>query len=491
MSLKEIFSKKILQRILQHKKLLLGFTCIIVGGAALYVTFGSTDKAAAEYLTSMVQKGVISDTISASGTIEPVTTVSMSFKSAEIVKKLYVEEGDRVTTGQLLAELETDNLEASVQQAQASVTSAQANLNLLQKGASQEDIDNAQANIDTAQVTYDTSKTTLERNKALFDAGAISQADYDNYETDLKKAEAQLKQAKASLASLLKGEDAENIQAAQAQVSNAQAQLNMKLSDLEAAKLISPTEGIVSSISGAEGQRASANNDSTSGGGFMDIISEELQIAAQVNESDIGNVKVGQKATFTVNSFPDEVFGGTISSISPIATTESNVQVYDVVIKMDESYEGLKAGMPTDVTIILEQQEGVLIVPKSAMTFAKTYATSALPKPGENAAVPEMIKEKGEQMEVKQKQVEEAEEKNIGKAAMVLVMDKNGKLETRNVQLGISDLTNYEVLGGLQEGEVVVSGSSSTTVENGNKTESNNNNRGGGMRMGGGGGPPM
>ncbi len=456
----------------KKKKLMFG----IIGAAgisiALYLVLSGPSKASGEYLTGTVKKGTITKSISASGSIEPVSTISMSFKNAEIVKKIYVNVGDNVKKGQLLAELNTSNLETDVRQAKANLKSAQASLNALLRGATQVEKDKAEADMSKAQASYDVAKSTLERNRELYNAGALSKSELEAYEKEFTNAQAELKQANATLKDLLDGEAQEDIAAAEAKLESARASLEESESDLADATMISPVDGIVSGISGAEGQRASANNNSTSGDGFLELISEALQVKAQVNEGDIGKARVGQKVEFTVNSYPDKKFTGKVSSISPIATTESNVQIYDVIIQLDENYDELKAGMPSDVTVIVEQSEDVLTIPKGAVTYAESYAT--------------------QQMDAtSKKNTSVTMESAQGKSAMVLVMGKSGSPEPRRVELGLSDLTNYEVISGLSEGETVITGSMSQTTTSGDTEEegSKENRKSQGV-LGGPGGPP-
>ncbi|SFG41085.1 HlyD family secretion protein [Desulfotomaculum arcticum] len=431
---------------IKKTKLILGFLAAAGISLALYFILGAPSKASENYLTGTVQRGNITSTISASGTVEPVETISMSFKDAEIVKKIYVKVGDKVEPGQLLAELATDNLEADVMQSRANFDSQSANLALLKNGATQEELAEAEAKVSMAQASYNLAQATLERNQALYQAEALAQSELDQIKADYDNAEASLKQAEASLKSLQKGNRAESIASAAAQVESAGAQLQVAQRSLSDAKLISPINGIVSSINGAEGQRATANNNNTSGDGFMEVISEALQVEAKVNEGDIGKTKVGQQVEFTVNSYPDKTFAGKVSSISPTATTESNVQIYDVMIQLDENYSELKAGMPADVTIIVEQSEDVLTISKGAVTYAESYAAKPMGAPAE-------------------KNAPATEESEPGKSAVVLVPGKSGSPEPKQVQLGLSDLTNYEVVSGLSEGETVIVGSTGQAAE--------------------------
>lgn len=416
-------------------------------------------QSSAEYLTDTVKRGNVTSAVSASGTVEPVTSVSLGFKNAEVISGIYVKVGDRVKKGQLLAEQASDNLEAEARQAQASVKSASAKLSLLLNGARPEEIEQARANLKAAEASFEVAKANLGRYEKLYREGAIAQSEYDKCYADYVSAEAKLTSARESLKTLEAGNRPEDIEAARAQLESSEVQLMLAQSNLAGAKLVSPIDGIVSSLNGAVGQRATANNNNTSGGGFITIISEELQVKAQVNESDIGKVKEGQKAEFTVNSFPGQTFSGTVLSISPQAYTVSNVQIYDVYIALSQNYPELKAGMPANVSIIIDRRENVLTVPKGAVTFAQ----SQLAKSGQSTTA--RVQGGG----VRQQGAKGAESGGAGSGSegspkkgqqyYVCVPDSSGKPSLRQVILGISDLKNYEVISGLGEGEAVITGS--------------------------------
>lgn len=472
--MKKIFSSLKLNKVpglFKKKKILYG----TIAAAVLLIICGyflwGNSKSESKYITSTVKIGTVSNTIPATGTIQPVSTVSLSFENAEIIKKIHVKVGDHVTTGQLLAEQVEDDLEAQVAQSAASLKSAAAKLAELENGSTEEEIIKAETSVKTAQNSYDQAKTNLERYQQLFQAGAVSQADLDSAESTYISAESSLRQAEATLRTTLAGATAAEIAAAEATYESSSAQLKMAQKQLTGAKMTSPMNGIVSEINGGEGQRATANNNSTSSGsGFMTVISEKLQVEAQVNEADIGSLQVGQTAELTVNAFPNKTFTGRVSSISPIATTVSNVQVYDTVITLDDNQKELKAGMPATITIIVEESEDVLTVPKGAVTYAARQAAGTGNGPGRGASV--------------------------------MVMDKSGNMSARQVVLGLSDSSSYEVKEGLSEGETVVIGTSSGTSgtsgtgtnpgsNSGSSTNSgsgNNRNAGGAVFMGG--GPP-
>lgn len=474
---------------IKKKKLLFGI--IAVAGIALIIYFvlSGPSKASGDYLTETVQRGNITNTISASGMVEPVSTISMSFKNAEIVKKIHVKVGDKVEPGQLLAELETGNLEADLIQAQANFSNQSSRLELLKNGATKEELEQAELNVNIAQTAYDLSKNTMERNQQLYQAGALALSEFDQLKADFDNADAKLKQAQTSLKSLQKGNRPEDIASAAAQVESSNAQLQIAKNNLADARMLSPINGIVSSINGAEGQRATANNNNTSGGGFMEIISEALQIKAQVNEGDIGRTKLGQKVEFTVNSYQNKTFTGKVNSISPMAYTESNVQIYDVIIQLDDENTELKAGMPANVTIVVDRHENVLTIPKGATSFAISYlnkmrqAATTNDRSGDNAGNSRF---QGQRQGANNRagqignggvsaQAGSAGAKENGQAqrSMVLILDKSGVPVPKPVEIGLSDLTSHEILNGLNQGDKVIIGSLSqsaaTATQSGNQ----------------------
>lgn len=481
-----------------RKKLYLVISAVLIVILAGYFVFGRAKNASGSYITDTVKRGRVASTISASGMVEPVSTVSLNFKNAEVIKKIYVKTGDHVTPGQLVAEQDSGNLEAQLAQVAASVSSADSKYQLLVKGAREEDIAQSEVNVQMAQASYDQLKATFDRNQMLYQAEAISQTDFEKIQLDYINAEGKLKQAQEALKSLRAGNRPEDIAAAAAQVESSNAQLKMAQSDLDGAKMVSPLNGIVSEVNGAEGQRATANNNNTSGGsGFIVVISEALQIRAQVNEADIGKAQAGQAVEFSVNSFPEKVFKGKVSSIAPQAYTLSNVQIYDVIIQLDQGYTELKAGMPANVTIIVESRENTLTIPKGTVSYAVTYLNknkqtgSAVDNTGSSAGSnPASARQNtgqgagaaggqnrdpgaaGDGSSARQS----AGSSGAGRQAAVLVLDKSGNPLQKKVALGLSDMKNYEVISGLDEGETVVVGSLSQTTSG---TQSSQGGQGG------------
>lgn len=393
----------------------------------------------------------------------------------------------------------------------------------LKQGSSAEDIAQSRAGLKSAQVDYDQAQSDLNRYQQLFQAGAVAQSDLDTKKYAAENAEAKLEQAQASLQSVLKGSSAADIASAEADVDSCRSKLEVAQEDLDGAKMYSPASGVVSAVNGAEGQRYSSNSsgnsssdsssNSSSDSGLITIISSDLQIKADVNETDIGKLKMGQKAEFTVNSYPNKTYTGKVTSVAPDATTSSNVQVYEAYIQIDNQ-QGLKAGMPTNLNIIVSSRSNVLTIPKEAVTFAVSYisqlrrsnnggnkswsgnGTTGYRQGSANSS------NRSSNGFSNQRSLSTQSAGNNQQRALVLVQNKSGKIVPTRVTLGISDLTNYEVVGGLKAGETIIVGSlaastTSVTSQSNNSRQGFNNRQNGGSpftmnqggrSMGGGGG---
>lgn len=466
-------------------------TVLIVAGlllAALAAYFFWSGRASknVSYLTDNVVTGDVMNTITASGTVESENTVPLIFKNSAVIKAIYVKEGQRVKKGDLLAEQDDRDLQAQYDQQAASLKAAEAKLSLARAGARQEDIRQSEESYRMAEITRDQAKAAFDRNTALFDAGALSRADRDKSESDYSTAEAKLSQAREQLSALKAGNRPEDILVAESSVEQARAQLQTAGNNLEAARITAPDDGFIGQIGAVVGQRTNGvGSNSSSADGFITLISDRFRVRAQVNEADVGRTVVGQKAFFTVNSYPDRKFPGTVESISPKAITVSNVQLYEVVIALEKQEPDLKVGMPANVSIIADQRSGVTLVPKIAMSYAAKNAGKFSAEGGGGTAERQSQQAGGGEARAQRAQggaqgtqgaqgaragqgpqgalgTGASANSGAGKEMPVLVMDK-GKPALRTVRVGISDTTNYEVLSGLKEGDQVVIGSTAET----------------------------
>lgn len=441
---------------------------LLLGGAFLWWQHGR--RVQVTYITLPASQGSIVNTINATGTIEPVKSVNLGFKNSGIIKAIYVKPGDVVKAGQVLASQDTTDLEAQLAQARANLNSALANLQELEAGPLPTDIAQAEANVEAARAAYNNAQATVERNQALYEAGALSKAELDSAITNRDSAAAKLRQAEAALEALKNGSRPEDIAAARAQVEAARVQVTLAQSNLDSAQLRAPWDGIVSAVNGEVGYRVGSSTDNTSSS-FITMITPALQLRAQVNEADINKVKIGQKVTFTVNAVPGREMSGQVAWIAPQAETVSNVQLYDVVISIDEGLP-LKAGMTASVDIIIARKDNVLTVPRAALSFASSYQNSRSKNgsPANSTAAGSFgsaAGQRGGQGGTSSgggtgtgKSEVSAEEPGASRAT-VLVLE-NGRPVPRQIVTGLSDESSVEVVSGLQPGEAVIIGTSTS-----------------------------
>ncbi len=416
-NVQKVLIKNRLQQMSRSRKAIwiLGVLLLIAaGGFGLYKWLGSSSKV--EYLTMTVSRGTITDSIEATGTLEPVKKSEMGFKNDGTITALNVQPGDKVKAGQVLAEQDSTTLTSALQQAQSSFA--------------QDEI-----NVQSAALTYETSLKTLERQTALFKAGAISQSELDDAQTTAVRSEWDLATAKAKL-------------------QNDQAKLAEAKSDLEGATLTAPFDGIVGAVNGQVGQINGINSSSST---LLTVMSEELQLSALVNEADIGRIKVGQEVEFTSSAYADKNFKGQVLRITPEAETVSNVQYYPVLISCVDPDGQLRSGMSVSANIIVAKRTEALSVSMMAVSYGQSYSRTNTPAGSSPSG---------------QSTPATASTSAVGNKQGVVVVKQNDQLLVKNVVLGLSDGTNYEVIEGLSEGDSVVVGTNSAADSTGSNTSS-------------------
>jgi len=445
-------ASKTVKFITGHKLLIIIILIAAAGGFAGW-RYLVRPKDSGGFVTQKVAYGDISQTISASGTIESVQQVTLTFKNQGYVQNSYVQVGDRVKKGQLLAEERDSDFQAQLAQAQANLQNAQANYNKLISTQPQK-VAQARAQLEQAQSNLSLAKTTLDRDEQLFNAGALTGADLDTAKNNYQSALSQYQNSQSNLEQVSNTDD---IAAAAAQVKSAQAQVAMAQNNLASARIIAPFDGYVAQINGNVGQWTGGGappvgTAETSQYGII-LCSTELQLSAEINEADISNVKIGQQVTFTVDTYPNKTFTGKIKSLAPIATSVNNVQMYEAIISIDD-YSGLKAGMPASVNIITAFAKHVPVVPQSALDFARTYLVTLRQQHAQSQNRPGGSGQTAGRWNNAQ---QSGAFSGVQNRAVVLVM-QNGKPVPRPVQTGLSDDVNVEIKSGLQPGETIVTG---------------------------------
>ncbi len=312
---------------------------LIGGGVAFYLN--SVNDVDDEFVTRKLQKGNITEKITASGIINPISTINIGTQVSGTISEIFVDYNSPVQKNQILAQIDPALFEASVAQKQAALDIAKAQVEVVKN-----DIIYYKKHLDRIK-KLNTSRYSAD--KELESA----QRDYDNAVAQKMLNEAQVKQAEAAL--------------------------NSALIDLNYTKIVSPVEGIVVSKVVEVGQTVAASFQTPT----LFNVAEDLtkmQIEASVVEADIAKVKEGQTVEFSVDSYPDEIFYGIVTQVRNEAITTSNVVTYEVIIEIDNKELKLKPGMTANVEIITAEKQNVFLVPNQALRFYMDDGSGAASK---------------------------------------------------------------------------------------------------------------
>jgi HlyD family secretion protein/macrolide-specific efflux system membrane fusion protein len=313
-----------------------------------------------------VKRGTIFLEVSATGAIKPQVgaEVKVGARISGKVEKLFVTQGDRVKVGQLIAVIEHRDLQDEVDRAYANYKDALANMEKIKK-VYPDKISAQKKRVEALKIQLEQIERELKRYEALYKDGLISLTDLERMERDYKVKKAELESEKSTLSALI-SEYEKELERAQAQISaskNAWEEAKVKLSY---AFIYAPISGVVSQVTTQQGETVVAGLNAPT---FITIINlSKLQVECYVDETDIGKIKEGQEATFTVDSYPDKIFRARVRTIYPGAIIKNNVVFYDVVLDILDPYENiLRPEMTAHVTIIAGKKENVLIVPSQAV----------------------------------------------------------------------------------------------------------------------------
>lgn len=361
---------------MNKKKTLVIVAVAAIAALAVWLLSGGKKEEKITFDTAAVAPTNIMNSITATGTIEPVTSVTVGTQVSGIVSKLFVDYNSVVKKGQVIAELDKTNLMSQLNTAKTQLATAQSQLN------------------------YQTAN--YKRYKTLFEKGLVAADDFDNAKLSYTQAKEQVASAK------------EEVQRAQ--------------TNLGYATITSPIDGVVLSKSVEEGQTVAASFSTPE----LFTIAQDLtnmQVVADVDEADIGDVKEGERVTFTVDAYPDDTFEGEVKQVRQEATTTNNVVTYEVVISAPNADLKLKPGLTANVTIYTAERKGVLSVPSKALRFTPQKETVG-----------------------KMKIVDAANAKN-----KVWTIEGNS-IVAHKVNIGMTDGTNTQIVGGIAEGTKVVTG---------------------------------
>ena len=313
-----------------------------------------------------VDKNDLAKSVVATGKVEPITKVEVKSKASGIVKKLVVEYGDRVKKGQLLAQLDKDEILAQVEQSKAALQAADANL----KGAQ---ADYERAKVDAESPDIPLLKRAYDRALQMEKDGVVSESALDDAERAYKLAVNKQNVARAQM-TVLQAKIAQS----QAEMARDRASLNQFQEQLSYTDIVSPLDGIVLSRDVEVGDAVSSILVLGSSATLVMTIGDTSQVyvKGKVDESDIGKVYLGQRARIKVESFKDKTFNGVVTKISPMGVEKDNVTTFEVRVSINNPGGELRAEMTANAEIILEEHKSVLQIPEGAIIYDKDRKAS-------------------------------------------------------------------------------------------------------------------
>ncbi len=377
------------------KYVILGVLCLIATAVITIYLFSGKD--AIQYRTGKIDRGTISKYITATGTVNPVRTVIIGSQVSGLVSQLFVDFNSEVKKGQVVARIDPVPFELGVKRAEASLATAV-------------------ATHEKAKVTAKNNRSNYHRAKKLFEKKVISIEELDAVRTTFEVSTT-------------------DVELAEAQVLQAKAALEIAKTDLEHTVITSPLNGIVISREVDVGQTVVASFQTPT----LFTLAEDLvhmQVNANIDEADIGMVKIKQYAKFTVDAFPDDTFEGTVVEIRKNPVIFQNVVTYNTIISFDNSSLKLLPGMTASTSILVAKAENVLKVPNVSLRYTPSEVLRKEAEAGEHMMTEKKFSKKN------------------GQRIWIL---EQGKLKEVFVKLGISDDSYTEILeGDLKEGQEVV-----------------------------------
>jgi HlyD family secretion protein len=337
---------------------------VLIVGVAVAFSHGSSKIDPSKL--AKVEKGDLAKSVVATGKVEPITKVEVKSKASGIVKKLYVEYGDRVKKGQLLAQLDKIEIEAGVEQSKAALLAAEANL----KGS---EADFERAKVDAEGPDVPLLKRAYDRNLEMQRGGVVSQSALDDAEKDYRMAVNKQNVARAQM-TVLQAKIAQS----EAQVAEDHANLKQLEEQLSYTDIVSPIDGIVLSRDVEMGDAVSSILVLGSSATLVMTIGDtsEVYVKGKVDESDIGRVYLKQPARIKVESFKDKTFNGVVTKISPMGVEKDNVTTFEVRVSIENPGGELKAEMTANAEIILDEHKNVLQIPEGAIIYDKDRKAS-------------------------------------------------------------------------------------------------------------------
>jgi RND family efflux transporter MFP subunit len=416
---------------IRHKWLLILLALVMVGCQASPTAQTATPS---NVSTATIKRGSLTQVVSASGTVAARPQVDLTFQSSGQITRLDVQVGDRVKAGQVLARLDTTDLELAVAQAQVSLDSARTKLEQTQDGATSAELASAKASLSSARSAYqaalskynltdaqiakaraqlDKAAATLERAKLAYDwhahdwldikpensqqktdmddaqtaydlaLAAYNQSAAEINDSSLRSASAQVAQAQYNLDKLQREPTPEDLAIKQGEVKQAEASLAQAQAQLDNAILVAPFDGTIADVAVQVGQRAGAST-------LVMVLANmsQLVVKADLAEADLPSVRVEQPVQITLDAVPGATYAGTVDEINLVGTTTQGVVNYAATVVISDANEAIRPGMNANIGIITQQRDNVLLIPNRAIKTAGQQRLATVQREGKGVDVP-------------------------------------------------------------------------------------------------------
>lgn len=424
----------------RNKWVLLGAAVVAI---TLFAAFRMGRKSPPEYFTARVERGDIREVVEATGTINAVTTVQVGSQVSGTVSQLFADFNSSVKKGQLIAQIEPSLFEGALLQARADLENARANLAA------------AQANLERAKATAVQARAEYERTKRLEAEGVLSQQQLEVARANAESADAAVSAGRAQVTQ------------AAAQVKQRAAAVEVARTNLSHTRIIAPIDGTVVSRNVDVGQTVAASLQAPT---LFTIAQDltEMQVYAKTDESDVGQIQVGQRATFKVDAFPRDNFEGRVAQVRMNATIVQNVVTYDTVIEFKNPDLKLFPGMTAYVTIPVASAQNVLKVPNGALRYKPDMAPEEIRALYAKYGIKDALGPNEERQRRREQpgggSEEAAPQPRASRASTAIIwkLRPDKTLEPVHIRTGITDRTVTELVGVLEgtlnEGDVLVIG---------------------------------
>lgn len=337
-----------------------------IAGVLLYGGLGAADGEAPRFRLARVERGPIASTVAASGTLEPIVAVDVGTQVSGMIKTLHADFNSEVKAGQVIARIDSAPFEARLSQAEAELAVERARV-----AVNEAELEGLEADLKGLRAALKEAAEDLRRKRSLFARRVAASSAVDTAIANHEQAAARVSAARARLA-----KQKAQIALTRAQVLDKEAGVRQRRLDLDYTYIRSPVDGVVISRNVDAGQTVAASLQAP----VLFRIAQDMsrmQIGVSVDEADIGQVRVGQKATFTVDSFPGRTFEGRVQQVRKAGIEQSNVVTYTVMVTADNPDRRLLPGMTANMTIIVSQRRDVLKVPNAALRFRPPGAGNA------------------------------------------------------------------------------------------------------------------